>query len=48
MEIILNSLLDLKEAAKKLLDFNKENKIFVFYGDMAAGKTTFIKAICTE
>jgi tRNA threonylcarbamoyladenosine biosynthesis protein TsaE len=48
MEIILNSLLDLKEAAKKLLDFNKENKIFVFYGDMAAGKTTFIKAICAE
>ena len=48
MEIILNSLLDLKEAAKKLLDYNKQNKIFVFYGEMAAGKTTFIKAICAE
>lgn len=48
MEIILNSLLDLEEAAKKLLYFNKEYKVFVFYGEMAAGKTTFIKAICAE
>jgi tRNA threonylcarbamoyladenosine biosynthesis protein TsaE len=48
MNITLNSLLDLEEAAKTLLAFNKENKIFVFYGEMGAGKTTFIKAICTE
>lgn len=48
MEIILNSLLDLEEAAKKLLNFNTEYKVFVFYGEMAAGKTTFIKAICAE
>jgi tRNA threonylcarbamoyladenosine biosynthesis protein TsaE len=48
MNITLNSLLDLEEAAKTLLDFNKQNKIFVFYGEMGAGKTTFIKAICAE
>ncbi|MEJ7556977.1 MAG: tRNA (adenosine(37)-N6)-threonylcarbamoyltransferase complex ATPase subunit type 1 TsaE [Pedobacter sp.] len=48
MNITLNSLLDLEEAAKTLLDFNKQNKMFVFYGEMAAGKTTFIKAICAE
>jgi len=48
MEIILNSLLDLEEAAKKLLNFNTEYKVFVFSGEMAAGKTTFIKAICAE
>jgi tRNA threonylcarbamoyladenosine biosynthesis protein TsaE len=48
MNITLNSLLDLEEAAKTLLAAYKEHKIFVFYGDMAAGKTTFIKAICAE
>jgi tRNA threonylcarbamoyladenosine biosynthesis protein TsaE len=48
MDITLNSLLDLEGAAKRLLEFNKQNKIFVFYGDMGAGKTTFIKAICAE
>jgi tRNA threonylcarbamoyladenosine biosynthesis protein TsaE len=48
MNIILNSLLDLEEAATKLLAFSKSNKIFVFYGEMAAGKTTFIKAICAK
>jgi len=35
---------DLLAAAEKLLEIN--NKIVLFYGDMGAGKTTFIKAIC--
>ncbi|MFP5079277.1 tRNA (adenosine(37)-N6)-threonylcarbamoyltransferase complex ATPase subunit type 1 TsaE [Pedobacter sp. JCM 36344] len=48
MNITLNSLLDLEEAAQKLLDFSKQNKMFVFYGDMGAGKTTFIKTICAK
>ncbi len=33
-------------AAKKLLKYTGENKIFAFYGSMGAGKTTIIKAIC--
>ena len=48
MEIILNSLLDLEGAAKTLINLSADHKIFVFYGDMGAGKTTFIKAICAE
>ena len=48
MEIILNSLLDLKGAAKTLIDLIKDHKLIVFYGDMGAGKTTFIKEICLE
>jgi len=48
MNISVNSLLDLEEAAKRLLDFSGTQKMFVFYGDMGAGKTTFIKALCAQ
>lgn len=33
-------------AAKKLLKHAGENKIIAFYGQMGAGKTTIIKAVC--
>jgi tRNA threonylcarbamoyladenosine biosynthesis protein TsaE len=48
MNISVNSLLDLEEAAKRLLEFSGSQKMFVFYGDMGAGKTTFIKALCSR
>ena len=38
----------LKQAAKDFLNFQKENKFFVFYGDLGSGKTTFIQALCKE
>jgi len=38
---------DLGEAAELLLTDFKNEKIFAFYGEMAAGKTTFIRAICS-
>lgn len=37
---------DLKQAATELLVFAGNEKMFIFEGDMGAGKTTFIKAIC--
>jgi tRNA threonylcarbamoyladenosine biosynthesis protein TsaE len=46
MNLEINGLQELKEAAKQLLNFAGEDKIFVFEGDMGAGKTTFIKEIC--
>jgi len=46
MKIEINQLSDLQEAAVALLNFSGENTIFVFEGEMGAGKTTFIKAIC--
>lgn len=46
MEIILESIDKIDEAAKKFIDAMGDNTIFAFYGKMGAGKTTFIKAVC--
>lgn len=35
-----------KEAAKQLIEFAKEQRVFLFDAPMGAGKTTFIKSIC--
>jgi len=45
--IIINSTSDLPEAAKILLNACQGKKIFAFSGLMGAGKTTFIKSLCT-
>lgn len=37
---------DLPQAAAELLRFAADQRVWLFEGDMAAGKTTFIKAIC--
>ncbi|WP_026464132.1 tRNA (adenosine(37)-N6)-threonylcarbamoyltransferase complex ATPase subunit type 1 TsaE [Adhaeribacter aquaticus] len=44
--IELQSLADLKRAAAEVLNFAKNDKILLFQGEMAAGKTTLIKEIC--
>jgi len=46
MEIAVNSLSDLPQVAQQLLDFAANEKVFIFDGDMGAGKTTFIKTFC--
>ena len=46
--ILVNSLNELPHAAQKLLAFAGNEHVFLFYGEMAAGKTTIIKAICRE
>ncbi|RYX80493.1 tRNA (adenosine(37)-N6)-threonylcarbamoyltransferase complex ATPase subunit type 1 TsaE, partial [bacterium] len=37
---------DLVKAARFLQDHLQAQKILLFYGEMGAGKTTFIKAFC--
>ncbi|MFD1258967.1 tRNA (adenosine(37)-N6)-threonylcarbamoyltransferase complex ATPase subunit type 1 TsaE [Mucilaginibacter terrae] len=44
----INSLAELPATAQSLINFAGIQKIFLFYGDMGAGKTTFIKALCQE
>ncbi len=46
MNLEINGLHDLAEAAHQLLKFAGTDRILVFEGDMGAGKTTFIKEIC--
>ena len=36
----------LPEAANRLLNFAGTQKVFLFFGEMGAGKTTFIQALC--
>ena len=45
MKIEINNLAGLEPAAATLLEYAGEERIFIFEGEMGAGKTTFIKAL---
>lgn len=40
------SLSQLPNTASEIIKFAKDSRIFLFYGEMGAGKTTLIKALC--
>ena len=46
MKILIKDKRHFSAAAKQLLKYSGDKKIFAFYGSMGAGKTTIIKAIC--
>ena len=48
MEISINNLDNIREAAREFINHIGNHKVFAFYGKMGAGKTTFIKAVCEE
>ena len=48
MEIKIQDLEHIREAAREFINNIGDSSVFAFYGKMGAGKTTFIKAICEE
>ena len=47
MELIF-SLEKIEIAAKKFIDLLKDRTVVAFHGNLGAGKTTFIKAVCKQ
>ena len=47
MEFIFD-LADIRTIAKSFLELANDYKVFAFSGDLGAGKTTFINALCKE
>lgn len=48
MKIVVTDKSRLRDAARHFLRETAGRRIFAFYGEMGSGKTTFIKALCTE
>ncbi len=46
MKLQLNSLSEINIVANKFIENMGNRNVYAFYGEMGAGKTTFIKAIC--
>jgi len=48
MLLTANSLNELSGIASQIISLASKNRIFLFYGDMGAGKTTLIKSLCKQ
>lgn len=48
MELLLEDISDIDRVAREVIGFAGREKIWLFEGQMGAGKTTLIKAICKE
>lgn len=46
MELKIDSLETIGQAAQRFVAAMGDRTLFAFYGEMGAGKTTFIKAVC--
>ena len=48
MKITINSINDIDQAAREFKAALGDHRVIAFHGEMGAGKTTFIKALCAE
>jgi len=48
MEIKIQDLQHINEAARDFIAQMGQHTVFAFYGKMGAGKTTFVKAVCEQ
>ena len=48
MEILIQDLDHIREAARQFISLIGDHTVFAFSGKMGAGKTTFVKAVCEE
>ncbi|MGK7397613.1 MAG: tRNA (adenosine(37)-N6)-threonylcarbamoyltransferase complex ATPase subunit type 1 TsaE [Candidatus Cyclobacteriaceae bacterium M3_2C_046] len=46
MRLEVKKVEELLDTAKKIIEFANDQKVWLFEGDLGAGKTTLIKAIC--
>lgn len=46
MLLTVQSISELQSAASAIINYSANNRIFLFYGEMGAGKTTLIKHLC--
>ncbi len=47
MQLRVKSLSELRAAADRIITFAGEERVFLFFGEMGAGKTTLIKELCS-
>jgi tRNA threonylcarbamoyladenosine biosynthesis protein TsaE len=48
LDLHTTSTADLSKTANQILNYAGNSRIFLFYGDMGAGKTTLIKSLCEK
>lgn len=47
-QVVIESESDLPELASQVLEKYSSTRVFIFFGNLGAGKTTFIKQLCTK
>ena len=48
ISIVIKDIGHIREAAREFIEHIGDRRVFAFYGNMGAGKTTFVKAVCEE